>query len=114
MTDQLEPSTLTDPPTAAASAVDRCAQAWKRTYELASLLPKKARHEKEYDSFANGESASAFRDTMPPLIGLQNIQEYVACVAYAQLHGIFSIPECQRLFETARFALSVPGNKPGR
>jgi hypothetical protein len=119
MSDQLEPSTTpaptpTDPPAAPASAVDRCAQAWKRNYELASLLPKKERHREEYDRFVNDEAASAFRDAMPPLIGLQNIQEYIACVAYAQLHDIFTIPECQRLFETARFALTVPGNKPGR
>lgn len=109
------PLTPSDPPALPASAVDRCAQTWKRTYELASLVPQKTRNkEDEYDRFAERQAASAFRTAMPPLIGFQNIQEYVACVAYAQLHEIFTVPECQRLFETARFALSVPGNKPNR
>lgn len=94
------------------SAVDRCAEAWKRAHDLASLVPKKQRHEEEYDRFVNGESARAFRDAMPPLIGFENIQEYIACVAYAELHEIFTYPERQRLFECARFALSVIRPEP--
>jgi hypothetical protein len=122
MPDQPESASTTTPSAPAAdpqeSAVDRCARAWKRTYELASLLPRKERHEQEYDSFANGESARAFRDAMPPLVGFQNIQDYIGCVAYAQLHDIFTVPECQRLFDTAKFALTVvrvdPNNKKTR
>jgi hypothetical protein len=116
MSDQPEPSPVTSPSAPAAdpqeSAVDRCARAWKRTCELASLLPKKERHEKEYDRFVDRESSRAFRDAMPPLIGFQNIQDYIGCVAYAQLHDIFTVPECQRLFDTAKFALTVVCAEP--
>lgn len=116
MSDQLEPATATilvplatpiDPPASQPTAVDRCAAAWKRTQELTSLLPKRERHAKEIDYFVNEQAASAFRDAMPPLIGLQNIQEYIACVAYASLHEIFRDSECQRLFDCAKFALAV-------
>jgi len=119
MADQTEPqsstATLTpsDPPNPHSSAVDRCAKAWSRTRELVSLIPRKERNRPEFDSFADDQASAAFRNAMPPLIGFENILEYIACVAYAMLHNIMLPNECARLFDAAKFALTVARTEPG-
>lgn len=65
------------------AAVARCVHAWERTHGLVNLMPKKDRVAEEFDSFRTHECNAAFRKAMPPLVGHQNIQEFIACVTYA-------------------------------
>lgn len=94
------------------SAVLRCSAAWERTFELASLLPKKERKRAEFDSFATDQACEAFRNAMPPLTSYRNIQDQIACIGYAMLHGIFSDDECENLLQCAKVALAALRAQP--
>lgn len=87
-------------------AVARCMAAWLRTNDL--LSDQYTGDESfDYDAFVLGELRGAYRDAMPPLIGHDNICDFIACVAHAMLKDIFDQPECQLYFNAARTALAA-------
>ena len=91
-------------------AVERCLQAWNRTYNLASIDPSDTRltptSDRE-DSFAREQGSIAFRDAMPPLAGEDNIGDFIACTTYAMLRGVFDREECRDLLHAAKIALAL-------
>ena len=110
-------STAAEPetPSLANSAIARCAVAWDRTYDLASIDPDDDSLEPEHhnhDFFACRQAAIAFRKAMPPLSGHQNIQDFIACVTYALLSGIMNPDEAKELFGAAQVALSAIRAEP--
>jgi len=79
-------------------------------------LSARSRHKTDYES--SQEALAAYKAAMPALISRQNISDYVACVAYADLRGLLyacdtdhllSIARTARLLHTAR---SAPMRKP--
>jgi hypothetical protein len=76
----------------------------------------RSRHKSEFQS--SQEALAAYKAAMPALISRQNISDYIACVAYADLRGLLyasdtdhllSIARTARLLHTAR---SAPMRKP--
>ncbi len=105
-------SKVTEPETSSLSnpAVARCAEAWDRTYHLASIDPEDDSLEPSHnnsDFFACQQADIAFRNAMPPLCGYQNIQNFIACVAYARLRKIIYPDDAGELLFAAQVALSA-------
>jgi hypothetical protein len=89
-------------------AVARCAKAWHRTFELASIAPGDDRLAPQSNSdnfFAHQQAAIAFRDAMPPLCGQQNVSDFIACTTFALLKKIIDTNEFVRLLHAAKIAL---------
>jgi len=87
-------------------AVARCMAAWERANDLVSAQYT-GKEPFDFEAFAVGELHTAYRDAMPPLIGHDNICDFIACVAHAMLKDIFDQPECQLYFNAARTALAA-------
>jgi hypothetical protein len=87
------------PSPAAIPAIARCADAWRRVY--AAKLAKKVN---KYE--ASQAAGEAYRQAMPPLVGYDNIRDFIACVGDAMLHHIIFEPESTKLLYAAQVALS--------
>lgn len=70
-------------------------------------MPAKKRVDDDYDFFTRRKCQAAFRKAMPPLAGHQNIQDFIACTAYALVNDILLPQQCQQLFNCAKYALSA-------
>jgi hypothetical protein len=95
-------------------AIDRCVKVWHRTFDLASTDPedeKLSLFDKD-DDFAWKQAAKSFRSAMPPLAGYDNIRDFIACITYAMLHGVFGGDECQQLFGAAKVAMALLRTQP--
>ena len=91
-------------------SIERCLQAWNRTYTLASIDPGDTRlapTSDRDDRFAREQGSIAFRDAMPPLVGHHNISDFIACTTYAMLRGIFGSEESRDLLQVAKVALAA-------
>ncbi len=96
-------------------ALARCAKAWHRTYELATIAPGDGRLAPPDDDstlFANSQAAIAFRDAMPPLSGQQNISDFIACVTFAMMKSLFRTDESLHLLSAAKIAISALRAQP--
>jgi hypothetical protein len=100
-----DPSPLDHP------AIALCMAAYER-----ARLSARSRHKSEDE--ASEEALAAYKAAMPALISRQNISDFIACVAYADLRGLLydsdtdhllSIARTARLLHTAR---SSPTRKP--
>lgn len=49
----------------------------------------------------------AFRNTLPPLCGEDNIRDFIACVAYALVKDILLPIVCTNYLDAAKVALSA-------
>ena len=82
------------------AAVVRCADAWFQTYKA---------------TLANGESSSearrkaneVYRLTMPPLIGYENIRDFIACTAHGMLLGAIDSRQSTKLLYAAQVTLGA-------
>jgi hypothetical protein len=81
-------------------AVVRCFAAYKSAHQKA-----KSRGKTEYEAAMEGEAA--YRDAFPSLCGLQNIADFIACVAHAILVGVVKDAEGPRLLYAAQVASSA-------
>jgi hypothetical protein len=92
-------------------AIALCMAAYER-----ARLSARSRHKSEYDS--SQEALAAYKAAMPALISRQNISDYIACVAYANLRGLLYNPDTNHLLSIARTARllhtarSAPIRKP--
>lgn len=81
-------------------AVQRCCEAWHRTYdtEIAGVrgIVSSAMRANE-----------AFRTAMPPLTTSANIRDFIACTTYGLVTGAICHPAADRLFEAAKVAISL-------
>lgn len=87
----------------AASADQRCAQSHPA---IARCLQARRLAFDEY-----GENSlrpnEAYRAALPPLVGLENIRAYIACVAHAIAIGAVSDYDATRMLYAAQVALSA-------
>jgi hypothetical protein len=94
--------TVEDKPTPAPSnpAVEICSKAYARAY-------KAARKESPSRLNAEDQAEMAFRKAMPQLSGQENINDFIACVAYGMLIKAIEGPEGARLLYAAQVANST-------
>ena len=99
---------------ASIKAIDRCINAWHRTFDLASINPEDEELPlvDEDDDFASEQAAMSFREAMPPLAGYENIRDFIACITYAMLNRIFDGDECQQLLGAAKIAMALLRSQP--
>jgi hypothetical protein len=81
-------------------AVKICSEAYERAH-------KAARRKNESRFYAADQAEMAFRKAMPQLIGQQNINDFIACVAYGMLIKAIPGPEGARLLYAAQVANST-------
>ncbi len=99
-----QPSTASSPSAesqpSGSLAVARCIEAYNRTYKV----ERTARH----DEFTAARSAQrAFRAALPPLVGYENIRDFIACVAQSILLGAINTNEASKLLYAAQVALGA-------
>src|ERR1035437_2268966 len=78
-------------------AIALCMAAYERARPSAC-----SRHKSEYES--SQEALAAYKAAMPALISRQNISDFIACVAYADLRGLLYAVETDHLLSIARTA----------
>jgi hypothetical protein len=90
---------------AANPAVARCCEAFNRTYK-ANIAIGQTR------PAAIDSAAVAFREAMPPLVGHENIRDFIACVAQGILLGAIESSKSSKLLYAAQVALSSSLKQP--
>jgi hypothetical protein len=81
-------------------AVACCSNAWREAYQSAL-----DRGRKRMDAMRN--AGTAYFDALPPLVGVRNIRNYIACVAHASAMGLIEGPDASRLLYAAKVAFST-------
>jgi hypothetical protein len=95
-------------------AIKRCTKAWKRTFDLASIHPddESLALVGEEDEFAFQRAGIAFCEALPPLIGYENIRDFIACVTYGLVDGTLHSEECHELLGAAKIAMALLKAQP--
>ena len=78
-------------------AVQFCLEIWKEAYD-------KAISQGQAEYFAGKAAHDAYRDAMPDLTGLAEIQDFIACVGRGILVGAINQDEAAKLLAAARIA----------
>jgi hypothetical protein len=84
-------------------SVSRCIRAWNRAFH--KTLNQLGQNEGEDQARQSGKEH--YLRAMPPLVSLDNVRDFIACVTYAQLVQIIRPSEAGRLLAAARMALNV-------
>ena len=88
------------------AVVDRCIQAWNLAY-------RKASKDDDTPEYQCEKTANrAFLDTMPPLVGRENIRNFIACVAQAAIMHVVYGKELTQLLYAAQVAIGANGREP--
>jgi len=92
------------------AAVTRCIRAFQRAYkkELDDL------DEDESKFPAEEAGREAYLRALPPLSGFENVRDFVACIAYADLTGIIRQSDAAHFLDSAKVALTLVRYEPGR
>ena len=85
--------------------VARCCQAYDRAMKAA-----KAKEKSNYE--AEKLAGKAYRDAMPPLCGLDNIRDFIACVAHGMLIASIAPTDAARLLYAAQIAQTAARTPP--
>jgi biopolymer transport protein ExbB len=110
----LQPATQSDPAPEPLSTIARCLKARNKARSEAI-----ARSQPRYTVDEAG--AKAYRNAMPPLLGAENIRDFIACVAHGMLIGVIENKDATKLLYAAQVAFSAqnrsgesrPKLKPG-
>ncbi|MGA9587466.1 MAG: hypothetical protein WBQ95_19200 [Terracidiphilus sp.] len=86
-------------------AVSRCVDAYSRTYKT-----ERARTREDYA--ATKCAKKAFRSALPPLVGHENIRDFIACIAQAMLMDVIDTPDASKLLYAAQVALAAVRAQP--
>jgi hypothetical protein len=96
------------------SAIDRCYQAYRQA-------AKAAREQGKYDFQIESAAKEAYRNAIPSLSGIDNIRDFIACIAEGMLHEMIGGADGMRLIYAAQVASGIQGkldrptpNRPGR
>ena len=105
MTEKLPPALAlavmpVDSPALQNPAVAHCCQLWEST-------GSQALKEGRSLVLAGVAAHKACQRSLPPLTGLENIQDFIACVAHGMLQGSILSPEGARQLYAAQIAKSV-------
>ncbi|MEI9968041.1 MAG: hypothetical protein WDM87_05235 [Terracidiphilus sp.] len=89
-------------------AIVQCMKAWNYAYkkEAANL------DEGESDYPAEKKGNQAFLRDTPPLVGLKNICQFIACINFASMNGIISQRDAVHYLANARVALAALSLQP--
>ncbi len=101
------PDQLLEPASQSCSAVTRCCDAWNSSFKTESMRREPS------DKVARSARA-AYYSAMPPLVGYENIRDFVACVAQGVLLGAISESQSSRLLYAAQVAQSTLRHLPNR
>jgi hypothetical protein len=82
-------------------AVARCSEVWDRAF--ATMSRRKGYQEED----AIVEADQAYCKAMPPLVGFENICDFIACVGYGMLIKVFVEGHGTKLLYAAQVALST-------
>jgi hypothetical protein len=81
-------------------AVERCQKSWNHTYNSSLKRQKSV-------AVARLDASDAYRLAMPQLVGRENIRNFITCVAYAMVNGIFIEEAAKSFLFAARIALNA-------
>lgn len=87
------------------TAVARCVRAWHRAYNK-----KIAGGESAYKAECAGNKA--FLRALPPLAGIGNIRDYIACVAQAAVMQVLHQKDAAQLLYAAQVAIGAVRREP--
>jgi hypothetical protein len=98
-------STLAEPlppvsPAPISPAITRCVEAYNRAY-------KTERASRRDEIAAIRSARKAFRAALPPLGGLENIRDFIACIAQAILLDVIDTADASRLLYAAQVAIAA-------
>ena len=78
----------------------RCCNAWQKSYD--AEIPNSGSN-----VLATYAGAQAYRDSMPILVGYENIRDFIACTAQGILIGAIDGTKSSKLLYAAQVALSL-------
>lgn len=91
------PTQLLDPTFQSCAAVTRCRDAWDQSFKSESMR-------RDPYGPALDKARAAYCKVIPPLIGYDNIRDFIACVAQGLLLGAITAPQSSRLLYAAQVA----------
>jgi hypothetical protein len=91
--------------------VRQCIEAWDKAY-LAAIHDHEDDDEDDDDCDPEALAALAYREAMPPLCGVRNIRNYIACVAHGYVVGAIDIADSSKLLYAAQIAFSTRRIRP--
>lgn len=96
------PSTSAPPqtPDIPCSALDRCCKAYQSAFN-------KTMARKQGEPSARFDASIAYCEAMPPLLGKENIRDFIACTAHGMLIGAIDGADGARLLYAAQVANST-------
>ena len=101
------PTQLLDPTFQSCAAVTRCRKAWDQSFKSDSMR-------RDPCGPALDKARAAYCKAMPPLIGYDNIRDFIACVAQGLLLGAITDSRGSRLLYAAQVAQGVLRSQPVR
>jgi hypothetical protein len=99
------PSKAEERTTSENPAVAHCMKAWERVYDE---TPKKGRDVYDAEKKAN----EIYRESMPTLSGIENIRDFIACVAFGMLVDAITDERGTKLLYAAQVALTAAAKNP--
>lgn len=81
-------------------AVARCVDAYNRAYKMERSAGRE-------DYAATKIAGKVFRRTLPPLVGHENIRDFIACVAQSILMGAIDSNDASKLLYAAQVSLAA-------
>jgi hypothetical protein len=85
------------------ASVARCIRAFNRAYH--KKLDESGEGAGDHEARESG--SGFYLRAMPPLAGIDNIRDFIACITYAQLVQILRPNEAENLLAAAKVALSA-------
>ena len=86
-------------------AVARCTNAWNQSYQQEFSRTRS-------EALAQHTARRAFSNAMPPLVGQENIRDFIACCAQGVLLGALDPQKSAKLLYAAQVALSAFRSQP--
>ena len=96
-------------------AVARCCEAYRNACR--AQLENVGTDDYDYDEKvidAQNSGEQAYVDAMPPLLGVRNIRNFIACAAHGSAKGMLDGKDATRLLYAAQVAFSTRRIRPSR
>lgn len=92
------------------AAVVRCIRAFQRAYK--KVLDELGKSASDYPAEKAGREA--YLRALPPLSGYENIRDFIACIAYADLTELIRHSDAEHFLDSAKVALTLVRYEPSR
>jgi hypothetical protein len=87
-------------------SVARCCRAYRTAWRAVVNAPGVSDSDIDYDE-AEDKGERAFANAIPPLVGLRNVRNYIACVAHGAARGFIDPKDVSSLLYAAQIAVST-------